>query len=155
MSKRRGTNWPLIIGVLAVIGISITFGKKIQNIISKVYVKRVAAKDVKLTWTGLTGKILIEIQNNSNISVTLTGFVGKAYYGAYPLADLTIASPVTIATESSTIILVDVRTDYSQLPQTVSDIIQSGQYISALKIKGNLYGEGVSLPIDYTISLTP
>lgn len=153
MSKRRGINWPLILGFLAVGGIALfAFGKKLT---SQIYVKKVSAQDIKLTWTGITGKIILEIQNNSEFAATITGFIGKVLYGEFPVADLNIASPITIQTGTSTIVPINITVGYEQLPESIINIVQSGQYLSALKVKGNLYGQGITLPIDYTIRLTP
>lgn len=152
MSRRKKTNWPLIIGFVAIAGFAIySFASKVT---SNVFVKKVTARNFKVGWTGITGQIVMEIQNNSDVVASITGFIGKLIYADSPLADLAIQSPVTIQKGTSTIIPVNVEVNFAQLPTSIVQIISSGQYLSSLRVKGNLMGYGITVPIDYPITFT-
>ena len=117
------------------------------------------AKNIKYRFSNPRIKILdteieldLYVKNDNNFDMEVEGFIGKLYYGREVIGDITSGSLSLLANESDT---TKVTVDFSimNVANTITQMIQSGQYLNQLKVKGKIRVQnpqtGIAVNVNY------
>jgi hypothetical protein len=125
-----------------------------SNIASKLVIGQISFSNLGSSFTGLNLRINIPILNQSAVPLPIDQFFGGLYYGdQYKLADLAIPTGLTIVPGEQIILPIDTYVDYASLSGQLVDIFQTGNFLNALKVKGNLQSSGLTIPINQNLQL--
>jgi len=120
---------------------------------SKIGVGKILIKVKNLTFSGVTVELTLPIINNTDISLPVSSFYGQLLYGTYALADLQVQGPVSVAAKSTTPLFVDAAISFAELSGQLVSMIQSGEWINALRVKGTLNADGLNIPVNQPLTL--
>lgn len=125
----------------------------VGGVLSKLYVVSVGLKLGSVATSGIPFTLPISIRNDSQTAIPIKGFEGTLLYGSTPIAPVLILSPVTISAQQVTTIDVKSQIKFSDLASDIVDLISSGQLLNNLRLVGDLFYEGISIPIDQVIKI--
>lgn len=105
------------------------------------------------TFQGIKADVILPVQNNTPVTVTLNSLVGVVRYGSQVLANVYINQPISINANSTVDITIDFNINYAQVGSSLVNIINSGNYLSNFIFEGQAQVEGIVLPINQRIPL--
>jgi hypothetical protein len=112
-------------------------------------------KGIKTTPTGigLEVKVIQPITNKNNLSFPIESIAGTMFYGRRPLATFAMPAPVVVGAGQTTNIEFDGVLDFGQSAETIQTMIQTGQWLQALRFEGVASSTGVAFPFNHTVSI--
>lgn len=148
-------NRKLIIIGLGVLGYFLF--KKATSIWAKIeygYTKlRVQGIKTNPMGVGLEVKVIQPITNKNQISFPIDSIVGTMFYGRRPLATFAMPAPVVIGAGETTNIVFEGVLDFGQSAETVQTMVQTGQWLQALRFEGVASSKGITFPFNHTVSI--
>lgn len=143
-------NWRLIafgfIGYYALQYLGTQVGNRLNVGKPRIKVKGINA-------TGIRAMLFLPVTNTNPASLPVEAFQGQILYGTYPLSDLYLNSPTVIQANETTELQFDIIIDTSRFTGSVVDLVNSGQLLQSLRLKGHLKSAGVVFPIERTLQL--
>lgn len=100
---------------------------------------------------GLKVQVIQPITNENPVSFPLDDFRGVMYYGQRPLAQFAMPGPTNIAAGSTVDLVFDGVLDFEESLETLQHIIQTGNWIQALRFQGTATSGGVTFPFNHTV----
>ncbi|MBK6860997.1 MAG: hypothetical protein IPK91_02650 [Saprospiraceae bacterium] len=131
----------------------VLFNSIARSVANNLSLVKATVKVGSLSFSGISLKVNLHIKNNTALAIPVDGFSGFVHYGINPIAPVDIRKSYVIQPQAISIITIDSLIEFSKLSTAISDIIKSGEYLNALKLKGQLAYESISIPID--INLNP
>jgi len=104
------------------------------------------------TYQGLTGKVVLTIENKTEIPVTVQSLSGRVLYNNSPLAQYLVSQSFTIQPNSQTSQDISFFVPYADLSNTLTSAITSGQFSTFATIEGAAKVGGVVIPFSYPLS---
>lgn len=143
--------------VLRIVGIAALAFFALQWVAGKVYEKfiigSIGLTKKKLTPYGLELRIVMPITNKTPVNLPIDGFQGSLLYGSARLANVSIITPLVISGGATTDIVIETQIKYEDISASIIDLINTGEYLRNLRVKGNLFSSGIIFPVDRTISI--
>lgn len=107
----------------------------------------------RLDPTGVQVEIIQPLVNNNPVSFPLDSLQFQVLYGDNVLTQVTMPQPIVIEGNSSTDLSFNSFLDFSNLAGSVANIIASGQFLQALRVKGVAVSSGLAIPFTHTVSI--
>jgi len=95
----------------------------------------------------------LRITNNNPAGGRVEQFVGEIYYSSAKLTDIQILQPFEIEANDTRRLDVTAKIDVAQFPFQILQLIQQGELLGSVRIKGILNWKGVNVPIDQNVPL--
>lgn len=143
-----------LLTIIGILGIGFLLLKQeVQGFFSKLAINSVSLKYGGFTAPGIPLTIQVEIKNNSNLSIEMEGLDAVISYNGIDLAPVFIIEPVSITANSFAIIPFKTIIRIADLSADVLEIVTNKLFINNPRLKGNLYAEGISFPVDQVITI--
>jgi len=116
---------------------------------------QVVSAKIKLqppSYQGITGKVVLTIENKTDIPVTVQSLSGRVLYNNSPLAQYLVSQTFTIQPKAQTSQDISFFVPYADLSATLTDAITSGQFSTFATIEGSAKVGGVVIPFSYPLS---
>lgn len=143
-------NWKLIAYIFAGYYALQYIGTQVANRLS---VGKPRVKFGRISPAGVRATLFLPVTNANPASLPVESFQGQILYGPYALSDLYLNSPVVIQANETTELQFDILIDTSRFSGSVIDLVNSGQLLQSLRLKGWLKSGGVVFPIERTLQL--
>lgn len=151
LAKRRNTKW-IIPGVaLAGLGLFLFVRSWASRAAEQLSVKGIRARLKDTTFSSTRIEILLDLHNDTGVSVPVEGFQGYLLYGSTRLAPLEIKDPIVIQTGQQVTVVLNAHLQYTQLGLNILELIQSGQFLNRLYVEGILRTGGINVPVSKNI----
>jgi hypothetical protein len=138
-------------GILAVAYLILTqAGNAIYN---RITFGRPTLRVNRLTATGIQISFSIPITNETPVGFPLDSLTGEVLYGTNSLSSFFLNRQVIIAANDTTALDFNATIEYSQLSNSVANIIDSQVWLQALKFKGFATSSGVVFPFENTFQV--
>lgn len=105
------------------------------------------------TLTSVRAEITFPIENNNPVAFPLEGLIAQVVYGPYILATLVQSQPVEIKANDTTLLVFNTRLDYANLGGSIMALVESGEFLQTLRIRGEAISSGLKIPFDNPISV--
>lgn len=115
---------------------------------NQILVGRPRIKLGKLSVSGIQAILTIPVTNNLPVSAPLDALMGQVMYGVYPVADFAMNSKVVILANQTTELVINTYLDWSKLAGSLIDLVESGQFLNALTVKGHAVSSGIVFPFE-------
>lgn len=102
---------------------------------------------------GINATLILPVTNSNPANLPVESFQGQVLYGQFPLSDVYLDSPQVLQSDSTTELKFNILIDTSRFSGSVIDIVNSGQLLQSLRLKGFLKSGGIVFPIDRTLQL--
>ncbi len=124
-----------------------------NSVVNKLQVQKIKIDQPVFTFDGAHIDLYFTIKNNGLISLPLDGFSGVLKYGDTSLSSLSISQSTTLEAGSISVVPASAFIGFAQLANELLDLIQSGDFLNGLYVKGNLISSSVNIPINQPITL--
>lgn len=114
---------------------------------TKVYVERSSLRNLRPTWDGLTGTVVMQVKNQSNTPLPIQGFQGVILYNNINMANLVIG-PSVIQPRTTTNIEVQFKALWAELPTSIEQIFKQQAWYPQFSVRGTLYAAQLQIPIN-------
>lgn len=149
-SDRNKRRWPLIIiGVAAVAFFA--WRTMASDVIARFSVDRVRARVKSWKLEGVTIEILLDIRNDSGVSIPIDGFWGSLKYGPHLLSMINAPSPLTLKAGAITTASFNAVISYADLSTQIIAMIESKNFIQNLTIDGYVQSSGIRVPVSKSL----
>lgn len=141
----------IILGAAAIGGLYWLYRQLSQKI--SVGFPSISFSDLSLT----SVKLITEwpVTNDSQVTVSVDGFVGGIFQGQKKLADVNIANPTTL-TAGQTTTLTSVQTiGFANLAANFVTSISTGTWATPLYLRGKMIVDGASIPVNMDMNILP
>lgn len=127
-------------------------GKVVEGIsISRV---RVRVESFQVFSLRLTLKLTLDIRNSNPVPIPFNSFFGELLYGDVPLTPIQVYNGSDLAPRSVTPVDVLSEINLTQFGGNIITIVQSGQLLRDLRLKGKLnLRQGVALNVDEPLTV--
>lgn len=115
---------------------------------NQILVGRPRIKLGKLSVSGIQAILYFPVTNNLPVSAPLDALMGQVMYGVYPVADFAMNSKVVILANQTTELVINTYLDWSKLAGNLIDIVETGQFLNALTVKGHAVSSGIVFPFE-------
>jgi len=122
--------------------------KNVNGIKNQLSFGKISSNGVQASLSALTLNLVIEVVNGSDTELPFDSFAGNLFLGDQILAPVTISNPTTLQAKQTTTVPVQVDISYFGLPQAIITLIQSGNFLNELRLKGNIKSGVLSIPVD-------
>lgn len=130
----------------------VLFTSLARSVANNLSLVKATVKIGSLSLSGLSLKVNLHIKNNTALAIPVDGFSGFVHYGNHQIAPVDIRRSYVIQPSAISIITIDSLIQFSKLSTAIVDIIKSGAYLNALKLKGLMEFENLSIPVDVNLN---
>lgn len=126
-----------------------------EQIQSRITVTPVSVKP-RFSWntpTFIFIDMVFRVQNDNVVGGTADGFEGTLFYAQTKMGDISLMGPISLPGESTIDLAMTARLSLEQLPVDIAVMIESGNFLGALRVKGTLYTSYVNIPIDQNVPI--
>jgi LEA14-like dessication related protein len=95
----------------------------------------------------------LKITNNNPAGGRAESFVGSIYYSSAKITDIIINEPFEIGANDTRSMQVTAKVDIAEFPVQILQLVQEGELLGSVRIKGMLNWKGVNIPIDQNVPL--
>lgn len=149
-SSNRKSRWPLIvIGVAAIAFFA--WRTMASDIIARFSVDRVRARVKSWKLDGVTVEILLDIRNDSGVSIPIDGFFGRLMYGPHQLSLINAPSPLSLKSGGITTASFNALISYADLSAQIIALIESKDFLQNLTIEGYVQSSGIRVPVNRSL----
>jgi len=122
--------------------------KNINGIKDSLSFGRITSSGVSPTLNTVTFNLAIDVVNGSDTALPFDSFDGNLFFGENNLSRVLINNPVVIQSMATTSVPLAVEVRYTDVPISILNIIQSGNFLNELRLRGNIRSGILSIPID-------
>ena len=87
------------------------------------------------------------------MDIPIQGFTGRLLYGSYPLANIVLGEAMTIRGNDTSTLVSQVNVNFLDLGQNIVQLVQSGEFLHGLRLKGTLRAFDFNVPINTPINI--
>lgn len=102
---------------------------------------------------GVNVKVLQPIENQNPVGFHLDAIRANILYGENALAEVFLPAPVDIPPEQTTVLEFNTFLNFGDLAGSIYSLINSGQFLQALRIKGYAASRGIVIPFEHTVTV--
>lgn len=106
-----------------------------------------------ITFEGIRVEISQPISNKLPVSFPIDSFQGSILYGEKVLSTLMLTNPIVVDANATSELKINADLNFANVVGNISDLIQSGEYLQGLYLKGFVASSGVIYPFKEKISL--
>lgn len=103
--------------------------------------------------TGINVQVIQPIDNRNLIGFHIDTIRATILYGDNPLAEIFLPAPVDIAPQQSTALEFSTFLDFGNVAGSIYNVIDSQQWLQALRVKGYAASQGVIIPFEHTVTV--
>lgn len=140
-----------ILGFLA-LGLFIA-QKTLNSVLSRISIKGIRVNIGSPNVTGIPIKVKLDLENLSGLSIPLDQFNGVLMLTGQPVAQVNINQPTIIDANSLTTLNIDSQIRFADIAQDILDLIKNKNFSTDMRLVGDLYTEGIRIPIDQVITI--
>lgn len=144
MSKKNNSDVIKWAGIAAILYLAFNYISGALS--SKISFGRPRIKVNKPTWTGLKVEITQPITNNLPVSFPIESFKGEVLYGDKKLSDLMLTNPIVLEANNTSNLTINADLNFENLAGNIADLIQSGEILQSIYLKGFIASSGVVYP---------
>lgn len=105
------------------------------------------------TPTSVFFDMVFRIKNENPVGGTADGFEGTLFYANAKMGDISLVGPLSLPAEATTELTMSARLSLEELPMEIATMIQSGNFLGALRVKGTLFTSYINIPIDQNVPI--
>ncbi|MEM1323653.1 MAG: LEA type 2 family protein [Bacteroidota bacterium] len=102
---------------------------------------------------GVETTITIPVTNQNPVGLTIDGLLGQLKYGQYTLLPFQMANQVHIAANATTEVTFNGQIRFAEIGGNILALFTSGQIMQDLRIQGQAYVAGLTIPFNSSIGL--
>lgn len=123
------------------------------NVSQKIYVKRTRVKIPNINFNTVTVRLLMDVVNNSGVSVPIDSITGNLLYGQEVISAVDLFTSVVIQSHGMSTVQLDLTIPIKQLSDQIINAIHKGTWYRYTYFEGFVVSKGIRFPVRTNIQL--
>ena len=145
MAKRSKLEW---FGIAAIAYFAFKYAS--EAVFARIFVGSPSIQLGRISATGIEATLKVPITNNTPLPLPLEALQATVKYGGNPLTTVNLYEGIEIAPNGTTELSFTAILNFSELGQSVANLIESRSWLQALTFEGIATSQGVVFPFTQT-----